>query len=159
MAITITKEDLNIKYQGSYIFNYDINPAWITGDVEVDLANTEIRKLQPGVFITIDNKGHAVLADGATAVHAKAVVVAATRGFYTNAPAVGSKKVTAIGAPAVIETVQVKETDIAAGDALYVGTGSDVGLLTKTKGSSTLLAGYALTGNSATDKAVTVELI
>lgn len=159
MEITYAKNDLTIHYSGSYTYSYDINPAHITGDVEIDVQNEEIKKLQAGAFITINQQGYAELADGATAVHAKAIRVSATRSFFTNSPAIASSKVTAIGAPAVIETIQVKEDDIKPGDALYVGTGADKGILTKTKGTSTLLAGYALSANSSADKTLKVELV
>ena len=73
MAITYAKNDLTIHYSGSYTYSYDINPAHITGDVEIDVQNEEIKKLQAGAFITINQQGYAELADGATAVHAKAI--------------------------------------------------------------------------------------
>ena len=99
------------------------------------------------------------MADGASAVKADAVIVPPKGFLYENLPGLASRKVSVTGAPSVIKTVQVVEEDIKPGDPLYIGTGENAGLLTKTKGSSTVAAAIALTGNSATDKAVVVELI
>lgn len=159
MAEIVQTRELEILHPAFYQKNLDLNPEWFTGDPNVDITNENLLKLQAGVFVTIDEEGYVKLADGASAVKADAVIVPPKGFLYENLPGLASRKVSVTGAPSVIKTVQVVEEDIKPGDPLYIGTGENAGLLTKTKGSSTVAAAIALTGNSATDKAVVVELI
>lgn len=159
MAIQKSTRQLNIIHSSTFTLSLDLNPNLFSDRVDDDFKSEELGKFQAGVLVTVGEDGYAKLADGATTVKAKAVVVPAPGFWMENLPTIASKKLSAIGAPSVIETVQVVEDDIKPGTPIYCGTGENAGLMTSTKGESNCLVGYALSANSADDKKLVVELV
>lgn len=136
----------------------EINPAHITGDWSVDRASANITKFQAGRLAVLGTNGYITLADGgATYKGYDGVIINNAAGNdWENLPALASGVIPVICGGCIIETDQVVETNVAIGDPLYIGTGANVGLLTKTPG--TTIVGYARSANSASDKTIRCRL-
>jgi len=164
---------LKIHYiNGSIDGTIALDPAQLTGDVNIDRSSAYVQQFVGGSVVAIGSDGYIKLAeDGDAGV---GVLVNDVAGYsFENTPALASGKAPAIIGGCVADTDRVKETDIVPGDLLYVGTGSDAGLLTKVKPQElTLVEGtpntvdkyaseavaVARTANSVADKTVTVQV-
>ena len=148
---------LNILYvNGSRDSEFDINPAHLTGDLKTVLASADIQKLKAGRVATVGADGYVTLAKAGDddAAFAGFIILDAAGQPYENCPAIASGKLPLLVGGGLVETDEVVETNIKAGDKLYIG---DNGQLTKTKGTATVAFGLARSANSAADKTVRVQ--
>jgi len=162
---------LKIHYiNGSIDGTIALDPAQLTGDINVDRKSPYVQQFVSGSVVAIGPDGYIKLAeDGDVGIGLLVNDVAGNE--FENTPALASGKAPALIGGCVVDTDRVKETDIKPGDKLYVGTGEDAGLLTKVKPQElTLVEGtpntvdkypsepvaVARTANSAADKTVTV---
>jgi len=145
----------------AYIFgaidgSNELNPAKLTGDLNTDLQSDYLRSLVSGRVATVKN-GYVELAEDGD-VDAGFIVHDAVSQYGTNQASVATGKLAIVMGGGVAETDQVVETDIKAGDLLYIGKDNNKGLLTKNKPSNNSVAvAVARSANSATDKTVKIR--
>jgi hypothetical protein len=135
-----------------------LDQSKLTGDLSTDKKSTYIQGLVAGRVVSLDENGNVQLAsDGDTDFGL--LTVDADGYDFQNIPALASGKVAALIGGVVAITDQVVETDIKPRDLLYIGTGDNKGLLTKTKPSDTSVpVATARTANNASDKSVTIKM-
>lgn len=151
---------LNILYiYGTKDSDFEINPSNLAGDLGTVRASTAIQALKGGRLATIGADGYVKLAvDGDS--KAGFIINDAAGYEFENAPAIASGKLTLLVAGGLVETDQVVEDNIKAGDKLYIGTGGNAGLLTKvdpTAGKTGTVFAIARGTNSASNKTVKVQ--
>jgi len=116
--------------------SFDIDKTGLTGDVEQDLKSAYLNSLVGGRLFGLDANGNVQLADGDPANPAQPIgflILNATGYFFENKPALASGKVAGTLGNCVVITDQIVTSEtFAPGDALYAGTGANVGLVTKT---------------------------
>ena len=151
---------LKIKYiSGSIDGTLPLDPSKLTGDLSTDRASDYIRGLRAGRLVTIDTNGYVTLAEDGALFYA-VLVNDAFGGEFENVPALASGHVAALIHGCVIETDEVVEDSIVPGDKLYIGTGTNAGMLTKTApATDSKPVAVARTANSTTDKTVEVVVI
>lgn len=151
---------LKILHKGIQI-SADLDPAKVNLDVEAFAIDTYIQGLKAGCAVTITASGVA-LADGAAASNKPFVgfLINDTAGyFYENKPALASGKVGVTFGNSVVVTDQIDTTEtFAPGDLLYVGTSTEVGLITKTAPTGAVAIGVALSAASASSPELTIAV-
>ena len=146
---------LNILYiNGSRDSEFEINPAHLVGGIGAVRASANIQKLKAGRVATVGADGYVKVAGDDDAQFAGFIINDAAGYEFENTPAIASGKLPLLIGGGLVETDQVKETDIKPGDQLYIG---DNGVLTKTKGTLKNVFGLARSANSAANKLVRVQ--
>lgn len=148
---------LRIKYVfGALDGSNELNPAKLTGDLNTDLQSDYLQGLVAGRVGAVKG-GYVELAEDGDS-DTGLIVHDAVSQYGTNQAAVATGKLTLLVGGGVVETDQVVETDIKAGDLLYIGKGENAGLLTKNKpADNSKSVAIARTGNSAIDKTITIR--
>ena len=148
---------LRIKYVfGALDGSNELNPAKLTGDLNTDLQSDYLQGLVAGRVAAVKG-GYIELAEDGDA-DVGLVVHDAVSQYGTNQGAVATGKLTILVGGGVVETDQVVETNVQAGDLLYIGKGKNAGLLTKTKPSDNAKpVAVARTGNTANDKTIVIR--
>lgn len=122
------------------------------------VTDTYIQSLKPGIAVCMDAQGYIKPASDTEGCIVLGFLVNDAAGYANqnvNARANGLAAVLCGGGNKFV-TDNVIETDIKAGDALYVGTG---GVLSKTKTTNVGAVAVALNSNSATSKSVVVKTL
>lgn len=122
------------------------------------VADTYIQKLKAGVFVKIGTNKYIEVAGGTGTDKPIGVIVESVDGYANqnvNALACGLATVL-VGGGNIFVTDNVKDEDITAGSALYIGTD---GVLTKTEGTLKGAVAIALSGNSTGNKAIVVQTL
>jgi len=134
--------------------NLDLDPSELTGDLITDQTSDYIKALKAGTPVTVGADGFVALADDASTF--VGLLVNDASGYtMENAPALASLKVAVLAGGAIVETDNVVDDDIAAGDLLY----ADAGVITKVApGLESTVIGLAMTANSAADKTVRIKV-
>jgi len=149
---------LNVLYKnGSMDGNtFELDPTIYVGkDPMVSALDPKVVELQGGRMATMGADGFVKL--GANGDVLGLVVNDASGVPLFNKPAMASGKVTLMFGGGLIETEQVIDEDVVAGDKLYCG---DNGMWTKvdpTEDSSGVVYGVAVSSNSATDKTLKIQ--
>jgi len=149
---------LNVLYKNGAIDGntFELDKAIYEGqDPMVASLNETVLSLKGGRLATIGADGYVTLATDGNVL---GVIVNDASGVpLFNKPALGSGKVPLMFGGGLIETEQVVEATIVAGDKLYCGAN---GVWTKvdptTDGSGTVY-GVAVSSNSATDKTLKIQ--
>lgn len=158
---------LTVLYKGGFFdTTIPIDPDFITGDLETDIREAHIVSYKAGRLVSVTAEGYAALSDGTTGVGTDSYkgtegvieTDAAGASIVENHPVLASGYLTVVTGPALIETDQVVETNIAPGDLLYAGTSSNIGLFTNVAPSPAYPIGIARTANSASDKTTRIRL-
>lgn len=132
----------------------DIDDTDFNGDIQHDTALPYIVGLVAGRVVGVNPATGAVaLADGAAAgtIYPLGFLINDAAGyFYENKPALASGKVGITHGDCVVITDQIDTTEtFAPGDKVYVGTGGEVGLITKTAPTGASIFGIALSAASS----------
>jgi len=134
-----------------------LDPARLTGDLNIDRASDYVRQFESGKFVSFGADGMAKLAiDGDYGIGP--LVLDAFGQELENVPALASGKMGFLIGGGVVETDMVVEGNIVAGDKLYLGTGVSAGYLTTVVGNGPVVA-VARTANSTADKTVRVQVL
>ena len=151
---------LQILYRG-IPFNGAIDPTDLTGDIDTDRHLAYIESLLGGKIVAINDDGFIVPADGdpTNGLAPLGFLVDNAAGNYLeNAPALASQKVAIMVGAQVVITDQIN-TDLTfkAGEKLYCGTDSKIGLVTNVPASGARQIGIA--GSSASAAAPELTII
>lgn len=141
--------------------SFPINPVDLgthNGIMYNDDFTAELRKLVGGRAIRLNSEGFVELADGAEGGYIGPLVVNATGGHLENKPAYASGQVAVAYGQCVATTDQIVTTEtFAPGDSIYVGTGANAGLYTKTPATAdTQPVGLASSAASASEPNLTI---
>jgi len=151
---------LNILYiYGAKDSDFEINPSNLAGDLGTVRASAAIQALKGGRLATIGADGYVKLAVNGDS-KAGFIINDAAGYEFENTPAIASGKLPLLCGGGLVETDQVVEDNIKAGDKLYIGTGANTGLLTKvdpTKDKTGTVFAIARGTNSASNKTVKVQ--
>lgn len=149
---------LTIKYEfGGRDALFPLNPAEITGDINVDRNSVYLQKLTAGTMITLDQNGYVKVCDGSTEDPLAFLILSVLAPAFENQPALASERVSGLWGGNLIETNAIADEDIVPGDVLYC---SAEGLLTKTAPrTDAAIVGRARTANSTENKTVLVQAI
>lgn len=151
---------LQVKHKGIQV-SLPINPADLNlgnGIMYDDLYSDELKKLVGGRAIRINSQGYVELADGAEDGYVGPLVVSATGGHLENKPALASGLVAVAFGQCQATTDQIVTTEtFVPGDKIYVGTGANAGLYTKTPATAdTQAVGLASSAASASEPNLTI---
>jgi len=140
---------------------FTLDPSELTGDINVDSRSAYVNQFVGGRLATLDADGYIKLADGATDEFVEGFIINDAAGYeFENTPAIASGKLPLLCGGGLVETDQVVEDNIKAGDKLYIGTGANAGLLTKvdpTGNGTGIVFAIARGANSASNKTVKVQ--
>lgn len=151
---------LKILHKGIQI-NAPLDKSGFTGDVQHDASLASVATLIAGRAATVLENGVA-LADAAEGHTFDGFIINDVAGyFYENKPALASGLVPLSYGNQVVVTDQIKAGDVfKPGDKVYLGSGADAGLLTKTQptgtGANDAPVGKALSAASAAAPELTV---
>lgn len=145
--------------------NVDL-PSTIPTDPKAFISDSTVLGLKAGRLVTINSAGLILALNGSAGRNSTlgVLVTDVAGGFFENIPAAGSRKAAVLLGKAVYVTDQYKSGETyAKGDLLYLGSGTDVGLITKvapTAGANVSIepVGVALSAATASSPELTVLL-
>jgi len=135
-----------------------LDPSHIHDDMLDNFNDSYLQSLVAGKIVSLDANGYVKLAEDGDIDYGILLNNALGNNAYENPAAIASGLITAVEGGGIFLTDQVVEDDIVPGDKLYIGTGANAGLLTKTDPGSGNVVAVARTGNSAADKSVVIRL-